>query len=124
VLSEDGAIVELGPRSAVVWPGARGVKVKGELAPVTQASGPGPVAAVCHLAERGAKLAIRLLPPAEAVPALVPSLIHAGGPESLGPSFAQLVRLVERVPVYRVTMPDGLSRASEALRELLAEIAP
>ena len=56
------------------------------------------------------------------MPALVPSLIHAGGPDSFHAAFALLARLAERAPVYRVSMPDGMSRAGAATAALLGEI--
>jgi hypothetical protein len=61
--------------------------------------------------------------PAEALPALVPNLIHVGGPASLRPAFSRLAELVEVAPVYRITMPDRLSGAPAATRSLLAEVA-
>jgi hypothetical protein len=148
VLSEDGAVVELG-EECVVWPGLQGVVVEDDLsvdprpmddgasngAPVARrrrlrmlaggpdAARPAPVAAICQVAERGIDLSVRRLSPAEAVPTLVPSLIHAGGPDSFRAAFALLARLVERAPVYRVSMPDGISRAGAATDVLLEEIA-
>lgn len=146
VLTEDGAVVDCAPEAAVVWPGARGVRVGDELAAAAglgpsrrandaprplrtldadvQASEPAPVSAICLLMRRGARLEVGRLSPSEAVPALVPSLIHAGGPLALRHAFERLVRLVERVPVYRVTMPDRASGACDATRALLAEVAP
>ena len=149
VLSEDGAVIE--PGDAKVWPGARGVFVEDAatiaararakpdsgggpamfrrgrdlqlLAPELEASEPAPVAAICRMAERGTELRVTRLRAAEAVPALVPDLLHAGGPDALRPAFAHLVRIVESVPVYGVSMPNRLSGAAAATRSLLGRVA-
>jgi hypothetical protein len=149
VLTEDGAVVALERPDPIVWPGARGVRVDHHpagairpraseaagvepgrqrrlqmLAPHLDAAGPAPVAAVCHLAERGPKLAVRELSPWEALPVLAPSLMHAGGPTSLRPAFGRLVRLLERVPAFRVSMPDCIGDAPDATRSLLSQVLP
>jgi hypothetical protein len=146
VLSDDGAVVEVRP-GAAVWPGLHGVVVEeghgveneagavdGKAVPVAPRrrrlrmlatepdDGPAPVAAICELAQRGDELRVRKLSPAEAIPALVPSLIHAGDPGSLRPAFSLLARLVERAPAYRVAMPDAMSRAGTATASMLEEV--
>jgi hypothetical protein len=149
VLSEDGAVVELG-EEGVVWPGLQGVVVEDDptvngritnggdsLGPAvagprrrrlrmltggSEAARPTPVTAICQVAERGSDLSVRRLSPAEAVPALVPSLIHAGGSGSFRAAFARLAWLVERAPVYRVSMPDQMSRVGAATARLLGEV--
>ena len=148
VLSEDGAVIE--PGDAKVWPGARGIFVEDAptiaararaksdsggpavfrrgrdlrlLAPELEASGPAPVAAICRVGGRGPELSVARLPAAEAVPVLVPDLLHGGGPGSLRPAFSLLIGLLALVPVYRVSLPDGLSRAPAATRSVLDEVA-
>jgi hypothetical protein len=148
VVTEDGAVVDLNPSGAAVWPGARGIRAgkdvlaaagaggatdgpaggrslrcRWTLPPALEATGPTPIAAVCHLSQRTAELKVTRLSAAEALPALAPSLIHAGGVAALRPAFALLTRLVQGVPVYRVTMPDDLTRASEAARTALSHVA-
>jgi hypothetical protein len=150
VLSEDGAVIDI-REAGRVWPGPRGVFVEDEptiaarvggeresngslvtglrrrslrmLAAGQEAAGPAPVAAICQVAERTTDLTVTRLSPAEAIPALVPNLIHGGGPGSLRPAIALLVRLVERAPVYRVTMPDRMSRALAATGSLIGQVA-
>jgi hypothetical protein len=133
VLTEDGAIVTADRTGPTVWPGARGVLVSDgagrrrrllELLAALEPAGPIPLASVCHLAERGPRLEVRGLTPPEALPLLVPSLIHAGGPESLRSSLAVLAPLVEHVALFRVSMPDSLAAAPEAAGALLAQVAP
>jgi hypothetical protein len=68
-------------------------------------------------------LKVTKLSAAEALPALTPSLVHAGGAASLRPAFALLARLVEELRVWRVTMPDDLSRVREAARTVLCHAA-
>jgi energy-coupling factor transporter ATP-binding protein EcfA2 len=146
VLSDDGAIVEVRAEPAA-WPGLHGVLVEDKntvgngaravddrapdaprrrrlrmLAADPDAAGPAPVAAICEVAERGDDLSVKRLSPPEAIPALVPSLIHAGSSDSLRPAFSLLARLVERAPVYRVAMPDGMSGADAATARLLGEV--
>jgi hypothetical protein len=149
VLSEDGAVIEPG-KEGKVWPGPCGVFVEDELtiaarARAAEASNGAtvtvprrrrlrmleeeshdcsavPVAAICQMAERGADLTVARLSPAEAIPGLVPDLIHAGGPDSLRPAFALLADLLQRVPAYRVSMPEGIQRAREATRALLDQV--
>jgi energy-coupling factor transporter ATP-binding protein EcfA2 len=149
VLSDDGAVVEMGAEAAL-WPGLHGVVVEDDVttagrngaravhtkAPVAaprrrrvrmlaagrDAAGPAPLAALCEVAERGADLRVRRLSPTEAIAALTPSLIHAGSPDSLRPAFSLLARLVERAPAYRVAMPDGIERATAATARLLGEV--
>jgi hypothetical protein len=149
VVTEDGAVIQLKPTGAVVWPGARGIRVGEDVMAVgsagaerpavgpgqrpfrrlwllpleLQASGPVPLAAICQLAQRDAELKVTELSAAEGLPALTPSLVHAGGAASLRPAFALLARLVEELRVWRVTMPDDLSRVREAARTVLCHAA-
>jgi energy-coupling factor transporter ATP-binding protein EcfA2 len=149
VMTEDGAVLDFTSSDAVIWPGALGIRAGEDVIAADgaragdaaispgqrssrrlqtlprelQANGPAPVAAVCHLGQRQAELKVARLSPAQAIPALAPSLIHAGGAASLRPAFALLARLVEQVSVYRVTMPDDLSRIREAARRVLSHAA-
>jgi hypothetical protein len=130
VLSEDGAVIELGGDSAVAWPGPGGVCSDGGRAggPRTistslEAPGPAPVGAVCFLAPRGPRLEVTPLAPAQAVSSLVPSLVHAGDEPALRAAFERLLRLLELVPAFRVTMPDDLGGAPQATRSALASLS-
>lgn len=148
VVTEDGAVVALGGHAPLVWPGARGVRVDDRAADAAglapsggngrgglglrrlrtvglqlEASGPVPVTAVCQLTERGPRLEVTRLAAAQALPGLAPSLIHAGGADSLRPAFARLATLVESVAVFRVTMPDRLDGLGDATQSLLARVA-
>ena len=144
VLSDDGAVVEVG-RGGTAWPGLHGVVVEeaggaGTRTGAVEARspmsrrrrlrmlaadpdcGPAPVAAICELTERGDDLSVARLSPVEAVPALDHCLIHAGGSGSLRRAFSLLARLVERTPVFRVAMPDAMSRAGAATAGLLEAV--
>jgi len=146
VVTEDGAVISFQADEALVWPGPRGVRVDDRaraaaglpvgdedrrpdgrqrrlrsLEPDRHALQPLPVTAVCKLAERGPRLEVTRLGAAEALPGLAPSLIHAGGTDSLRPAFARLATLLEHAPAFLVTMPDALDEALPATRSLLAE---
>jgi hypothetical protein len=126
VVSEDGVVVTVNGGGPTAWPGPRGIQVSDGLRMLgsgLEPTGPAPVAAICHLAERGDELSVNRLSPAEALPALAPNLIHAGGPESLRPAFAQLARAVQGTALFRVTMPDRISEAPTAARALLERLA-
>jgi hypothetical protein len=141
VLSEDGTVLSPNDPDLRAWPGPRGVRAvdpgpmdepteraaRGgrrliELPLGGEARRPVPVGAVCVLAQRGERLHIRPLTPADAVPALMPGLIHSGEPRALARSFALLARLLERVPAYRVSMPSRLDEAPAATALLLSEL--
>jgi energy-coupling factor transporter ATP-binding protein EcfA2 len=149
VVSEDGVVLTVNGAQPAVWPGPRGVQVSDATAVAAglpapgspdgtgstgerrrlrtlgsglEPTGPAPVAAICHLAVRGDELSVKRLSPTEALPALAPNLIHAGGPEALRPAFALLARAVQRTALYRVTMPDRLSEAPSAARALLERL--
>jgi hypothetical protein len=140
VLAEDGVDVDA---DGVVWPGPRGVRIRRDVVDTlaletrftpggtlgrkathfvsedAYATEPTPLAAVVMLAERSRTgLVAASIDPVAAVPALVPSLIF-GGSDRLGEAFALACRLVERVPIFRASMPDDLSAAPGALRELV-----
>jgi energy-coupling factor transporter ATP-binding protein EcfA2 len=130
VAGEDGAVVEIEAGRALVWPGARGILAAQDgrrslsmLHERLEARGPVPVGAVCFLAARGAELQLDAMSPARAVPALVPSLIHAGDENALRTAFEGLVGLLELVPAFRVTMPDDLAGAPQATRSLVARFS-
>ncbi|MEA2472375.1 MAG: hypothetical protein QOE06_290 [Thermoleophilaceae bacterium] len=130
VVGEDGAVVALEGERATVWPGARGVRTdagRGRALRTTSdalaASGPAPVGAVCFLAPRGDELELTALEPARAVSSLVPSLIHTGDDGALRAGFERLVRLLEIVPAFRVSMPDSLAAGPQATRSLVASLS-
>jgi len=133
VLTDDGVMVTFEPSGPTAWPGvpdvlvsdgARSVGRRPRMLPAElQATVPAPVSSVCHLSERSQKLAVERLTASGALPVLVPSLIHAGGPDSLRAAFPLLARAVESVSLYRVAMPDRMSAAPAAARALLEEVA-
>jgi hypothetical protein len=150
VLSEDGSIVELQGEGRV-WPGVRGVVVESDrsiarqvraggaanggpaasprrrdlrlLPAEREAAEPAPLAAICQVAERGVDLNVRRLSPTEAIPVLAPNLIHAGSVSSFRAAFSLLARLVQETPVYRISMPDRMSRAPAATAAVLDQVA-
>ncbi|MDX6488155.1 MAG: hypothetical protein QOK13_770 [Gaiellaceae bacterium] len=140
LLAEDGVDVD---GDGLVWPGPRGVRLRRDvvdaLAPGTPShaawkSGrkathfipgaasvdkPVRLAAVVVLGERTRNAVVaEALDPTAAVPALLPSLIY-GGSDRLHEAFALACRLVERVPVFRASVPDDLAAAPNALRTLV-----
>ena len=133
VLTDDGVIVTLETTCPTAWPGvpdvlasdgARSAGRRPRVLPAElQATAPVPVSSVCHLSERRDKLAVERLTASGALPVLVPSLIHAGGPDSLRGAFALLARAVEPVSLYRVAMPDRMAAAPAAAQALLEAVA-
>ncbi len=88
------------------------------LPPGSEAGRPAPLGAVVALGERRDELAVERLTRAEAVPALVQSLFHAGRSDGLRPAYRRAVRLAALIPAFRATLPDDLRRASHASAEL------
>jgi hypothetical protein len=56
------------------------------------------------------------------LPLVLPHLVY-GGSDRLAAAFAQCARLVERVPVYRCSLPDGLDLLTGALAELIDRVS-
>jgi hypothetical protein len=143
VLSEDGGVVEAEGTGHVVWPGLRGVRVSGDAAraagdveagpdagrglrclpPESQATGPAPLGAVVMLEERGKELTIERLKPADALIALVPSLLHSGGTDAIRPAFSRAADLAAQVPIFRASIPDDLSEIGPAASELIGAVS-
>jgi hypothetical protein len=143
ILSEDGGVVEIDGEQHVVWPGPRGVRVSGEaaqaaghaeagadsrrvvhsLAPESEATGPAPLGALVMLEERGPQLTIERLDRADALIALVPSLLHSGGTDALRPAFSRAADLAAKAPVFRASMPDDLSAIEAAASDLIGTVA-
>jgi hypothetical protein len=140
-IAEDGVAVRFDQDQPVVWPGLSGALITGEAASAigmaetrgradsrgrvfVEASravpGPAPVAGVAILMERrGARVELLRPEPAKAHRELLAHVICA---ERQGAAaFAAAARLVERVPVALLSVPDSvgeLGRAAEALESL------
>jgi hypothetical protein len=141
VIAEDGVVVRFEEDEPMVWPGLTGVMITGEAASAVgipdavgradargrvfvqtrrAVAGPAPVAAVVILMERaGDRVSLITPKPAKAHREL---LAHVIGANRRGPvAFASAARLVERVPVYLLVVPDSINelvRAVEALESL------
>jgi energy-coupling factor transporter ATP-binding protein EcfA2 len=141
VASEDGTVISDVESDPWVWPGQFGVRVTGAAMralgrepPSDQPEGkfrrliedrgedplpPAVPAAVVLLRERGGPaLEARRLDPVAALPAVAPHAFY-GGPERLEITLDRVARLVERVPVWAVRLPDELSRLGECAETIL-----
>ncbi len=137
-IAEDGVVVEFNDDEPIVWPGLGGALITSEAATAigigegagrTDArgrrfveaartmTGPTPVAGVAVLLERGGDRVKLVRPsPAKAHRELLAHVVSAArrGPAA----FATSARLIERVPVVLLVVPDSLKelrRAAEAL---------
>lgn len=130
VLGEDGIAIELGEASAVVHPGARGVRVRSNDGegrvrtallddPGRKEPGPCAVAAVVLLGERGEELEVARLEPARALALLTPNLIHSGGRGSIATAFQRLAALLSAAPAFAISLPDDIDALPGACRALL-----
>ena len=129
VLCEDGTVVELSAEGPIALPGPRGVRLRQLIDGVTRVSlvaepvspepAPCPVNAVAVLDERGPALRVEPLQAVRALVLLTPSLAHTGGQASLARSFALLGSLLQKVPTFRVSLPDSLDALPEAAGRLL-----
>ena len=129
VLCEDGTVLELSEAGPIAHPGPRGVRLRqlvdGAMRvslvadPMSVEPGPCPVHAVAVLDERGAELTVDPLQAVEALVLLTPSLAHTGGRASLGQAFGLLGSLLQRVPAFRISLPDSLDALPEAALHLL-----
>lgn len=90
---------------------------------IDQPRGAVSVAAIVVLGEREAELDVRSLPPAAALPKLVPALLHVGDRPALERSFAALAAVLERTPAWLVAMPAGLDAARDGVGELTELVA-
>jgi hypothetical protein len=141
-IADDGVVVELQGGRPAVWPGLGGAMLtipaadaigittpeadggdargRVHIDPVATALGPSPVGAVVILMERSGERVRTIRPdPAKAHRELLAHVISA---ERRGPAtFASSAKLVERVPVALLVVPDSvgeLERAAEALESL------
>jgi hypothetical protein len=146
ILAEDGTVVDKVDGSPRVWPGLAGIRVSpaaveamGGTWPDSERARDGrdrglvlaeaedprdaiAVRAVVILGERGGRdVEITPVAPTAAVPVLVYSSMFAG-PTRIEAALRRLASLVERVPVYRVRMPDDLSLAADAAAEVAARV--
>ena len=140
-IAEDGVVVGFDEHEPIAWPGLAGAMITGEVAAAVgiadttsrtdargrhlveaprAVSGPTPVSAVAILMERrGDRVKLIRPEPARAHRELLAHVICA---ERRGPAaFASTARLVERVPVTLLVVPDSigeLGRAAESLESL------
>ncbi|HKJ36029.1 MAG TPA: hypothetical protein VKA36_05640 [Solirubrobacterales bacterium] len=77
--------------------------------------GPSEVGAVVALQERREDPLVRPLAPADALPKLVPALLHVGDRRALEASFVALAAVLEAVPAWEVAMPADLEATRDAL---------
>lgn len=91
-------------------------------AELAQPSGPTPVAAIVVLAERGARLEVDVLSPAAALQRLAAAMLHVGDLAAMQRSFRALAAVLERVPCFEATLPEGLAEARPAVSDLLARV--
>jgi len=127
VLAEDGANVDLSGPEPLVWPGALGLRLGSPKRTVFPPEavpplGPVPLAAVLVIGDRGPELAVTPVEPAAAIPLVLPHLVF-GGSDRLAETFSRCARLVERVPVWRVSFPDELDALPAAVERLLSVAA-
>lgn len=132
LLGEDGIAIELGDGGPIAFPGARGVRVRGDRDgrartdllpdPGFGEPGPCPVGAVVLLGERGAGLTVEPLERARALALLTPNLVHSGGRGAIGGAFAGLATLLGSAPAFAVSLPDDLDALAASSVRLLDSI--
>lgn len=141
-LADDAAMLDWDSQAPVTWPGGARLWVNeralsrdhdpGESGARTadraerralsvDGAGPGPfpIAAIVILDERGRQSLARPLTAVEALPLLVPCLVHSGGPEPLRASFRRLAAALERIPAWSVSLPEGAVAGQRAIAEVL-----
>jgi len=144
VVSEDGLVFSCSDGQLTSWPGPLGVRLlteppnPGEEAPggpgqwirkhripAPHAPAPAPLGAIVFLGPRkdgsSAGPSIERVSPVEAVPPLLRAQVFAGS-DRTGEAFRRAARIADRVPVWRVSMPEGVDRLASSFVELLAEI--
>jgi hypothetical protein len=84
-----------------------------------QLRGASEVAAIVTLLERREEPLVERLAPADALPKLVPALLHVGDRPALQASFTALATVLEAVPVWEVAMPAGLESTRDALPDIV-----
>jgi hypothetical protein len=133
LLGEDGIAIELGDERAMAFPGARGVRVRSrdgngrnrtDLLPDPGSGEPGPcpVGAVVLLGERGERLEVKPLEPAQALALLTPNLVHSGSRAAIGAAFAKLATLLSSTPAFAASLPNDLGVLAKSVQELLDSI--
>jgi hypothetical protein len=146
VVSEDGLVLTRSPAGFECWPGPLGVRLLPDaMDSFTQpddapARPPGalkarlevpavraatPLAGIVFIEPRRTpgqdlKPPVRVKP-VEAVPDLLRSQIFAGT-DRTGDAFHRAARLADGVPVWRVSMPNGLDRLRDAFEQMLSGI--
>ncbi|CAB4880618.1 unannotated protein [freshwater metagenome] len=131
VIADDAIVIARAEGGALVWPGPTGLRVAppGAQRKHTVATGMPPpqrcpLAAVVVLGDRTAGAAeLTRLAPAQALPALVPSLIFAGS-DRLPAAMADAAWLASTVPVLRCRLPDGIERLADAIDNVLGRLLP
>ncbi|MCY7302525.1 MAG: hypothetical protein LH654_05725 [Thermoleophilia bacterium] len=130
VLADDGVVLERRDGGdAIVWPGPASARVARAGRPrketVAFASGPllpVPLAAIAvlgPLADDGPVL--ERVPPTQAVPVLVPSLVFSGT-DTVQHALRDAAWLASTFPIFRCRMPQGIERLPAALVEVLERI--
>jgi hypothetical protein len=132
LLGEDGIAIELGDGGSVAFPGARGVRVRGDRDgrsrtdllpdPGFGEPDPCPVGALVLLSERGAELTVEPLERARALALLTPNLVHNGDRAAIGTAFASLATLLGSTPAFAVSLPDDLGALATSVQGLLDSI--
>lgn len=146
VVSEDGLVLTRSRAGFECWPGPLGVRLLPDAMESFSGARTGPsrptrvrkarleVPAVRAVTPLGAIVLLKprrtrrheleppsLVGPVEAVPNLLRSQIFAGT-DRTGDAFHRAARLADEVPVWRVSMPDGLGRLRDALARVLSAI--
>jgi hypothetical protein len=133
LIAEDGVALSAGD-PPLVWPGPLGVRLKRAHAdggrrvelhfPEAEAPAAVPLGALVVLEPRGTALRVERIDPADAVPALLAGLFHAGGVDALRPAFSRLAPVAGRARVFSASLPDDLEALDDAAARLLAAVSP
>jgi len=133
IFGEDGIAVALDGTGPTAFPGARGIRVRGQdeggAGPdLVPDPGPGepppaPLAAIVLLRKRGGALDVEALEPARALALLTPNLIHSGSRREIGAAFSRLAGALHTVPAFAASLPDDLGALRRSARELLDSAA-
>lgn len=130
VLADDGVVLERhNGGDAIVWPGPASARVaregrsRKETVPFASAPmSPAPLAAIAVLGPRaGDEPTLERIPPTQAVPVLVPSLVFSGT-DTVQRAMRDAAWLAATYPVFRCTLPQGIERLPAALVDVLERI--
>lgn len=131
LVGEDGTAISFTGNGPVAWPGPDGVRLASapgepkrvhDASPRATVTAPTPVGAVVVLGPRtDGDLCLQRLERADAVPALFSHALHAPG-EGLPGAFSLVARLARRTPVYRASIPDGVSAGLAAAAEVVERV--